>query len=57
MILKNRLFLILKPYMIILDIDVLKIRRLLNIRYMFEQLDLYLDSKDIGVCWYGMRKN
>lgn len=23
---------------------------------MFEQLDLYLASKDIGVCWYGMGK-
>ena len=29
-ILKNRLFLILKGYMIILDIDVLKSRRILN---------------------------
>lgn len=29
---------------------------LLNIGYMFEQLDLYLASKDIGVCWYGMGK-
>jgi len=27
---------------------------LLNIGYMFEQLDLYLSSIDIGVCWYGM---
>jgi len=27
---------------------------LLNIGYMFEQLDLYLANKDIGVCWYGM---
>lgn len=24
---------------------------LLNIGYMFEQLDLYLANKDIGVCW------
>lgn len=29
---------------------------LLNIGYMFEQLDLYLASRDIGVCWYGMGK-
>lgn len=29
---------------------------LLNLGYMFEQLDLYLASKDIGVCWYGMGK-
>ncbi len=29
---------------------------LLNVGYMFEQLDLYLASKDIGVCWYGMGK-
>ena len=29
---------------------------LLNIGYMFGQLDLYLASKDIGVCWYGMGK-
>lgn len=29
---------------------------LLNIGYMFEQLDLYLANKDIGVCWYGMGK-
>jgi hypothetical protein len=29
---------------------------LLNIGYMFEQLDLYLAFKDIGVCWYGMGK-
>lgn len=29
---------------------------LLNIGYMFEQLDLYLASKDIGACWYGMGK-
>lgn len=29
---------------------------LLNIGYMFEQLDLYLASKDIGICWYGMGK-
>ena len=29
---------------------------LLNIGYMFEQLDLYLASKNIGVCWYGMGK-
>jgi hypothetical protein len=27
---------------------------LTNIGYMFEQLDLYLASKNIGVCWYGM---
>lgn len=29
---------------------------LLNIGYMFEQLDLYLASRNIGVCWYGMGK-
>lgn len=29
---------------------------LLNIGYTFEQLDLYLASKNIGVCWYGMGK-
>lgn len=29
---------------------------LINIGYMFEQLDLYLASKNIGVCWYGMGK-
>ncbi|MHC1682979.1 MAG: nitroreductase family protein [Clostridiaceae bacterium] len=29
---------------------------LLNLGYIFEQLDLYLASKDIGVCWYGMGK-
>jgi hypothetical protein len=29
---------------------------LLNIGYMFEQLDLYLASKNIGACWYGMGK-
>jgi nitroreductase len=29
---------------------------LLNIGYIFEQLDLYLASKNIGVCWYGMGK-
>ena len=29
---------------------------LLHIGYMFEQLDLYLASKNIGVCWYGMGK-
>ncbi len=29
---------------------------LLNIGYMFEQLDLYLASKNIGVCWYGMAR-
>ncbi|WP_297421838.1 nitroreductase family protein [Clostridium sp.] len=29
---------------------------LLNIGYMFEQLDLYLALKNIGVCWYGMGK-
>lgn len=33
-----------------------KTNYLLNIGYMFEQLDLYLSSKDIGVCWYGMGK-
>ncbi|MBU3136775.1 nitroreductase [Clostridium gasigenes] len=33
-----------------------KANYLLNIGYMFEQLDLYLASKDIGVCWYGMGK-
>lgn len=29
---------------------------LLNIGYTFEQLDLYLASMNIGVCWYGMGK-
>ena len=29
---------------------------LLNVGYMFEQLDLYLASRNIGVCWYGMGK-
>jgi len=29
---------------------------LLNVGYMFEQLDLYLASINIGVCWYGMGK-
>ncbi|WP_242854445.1 nitroreductase family protein [Oxobacter pfennigii] len=29
---------------------------MLNIGFIFEQLDLYLASKDIGVCWYGMGK-
>ncbi len=29
---------------------------LMNIGYMFEKLDLYLASKNIGVCWYGMGK-
>lgn len=29
---------------------------LLNVGYMFEQLDLYLASKNIGVCWYGVGK-
>lgn len=33
-----------------------KVNYLLNLGYMFEQLDLYLASKDIGVCWYGMGK-
>lgn len=33
-----------------------KPRYLQNIGYMFEQLDLYLASKNIGVCWYGMGK-
>lgn len=33
-----------------------KVNYLLSIGYMFEQLDLYLASKDIGVCWYGMGK-
>jgi len=33
-----------------------KANYLLNLGYMFEQLDLYLASKDIGVCWYGMGK-
>ena len=28
----------------------------MNVGYMFAQLDLYLASKDIGVCWYGMGK-
>jgi nitroreductase len=34
----------------------IKDKFLLNIGYMFEQLDLYLANKDIGVCWYGMGK-
>lgn len=29
---------------------------LLNVGYIFEQLDLYLASEDIGVCWYGFGK-
>jgi len=29
---------------------------LVNICYMFKELDLYLASKNIGVCWYGMGK-
>ncbi|MGL5085196.1 MAG: nitroreductase family protein [Clostridium sp.] len=29
---------------------------LLNVGYSFQQLDLYLASKDIGVCWYGVGK-
>ena len=29
---------------------------LLNVGYVFGQLDLYLASKDIGACWYGMGK-
>ena len=29
---------------------------LLNVGYMFEQLDLYLASINIGVCWYGFGK-
>lgn len=29
---------------------------LLNIGYLGEQLDLWLASKNIGVCWYGMGK-
>lgn len=29
---------------------------LLNIGYMYEQLDLHLASKEIGACWYGMGK-
>jgi len=29
---------------------------LLNIGYMFEQLDLYLASLNIGACWYGWGK-
>jgi hypothetical protein len=29
---------------------------LLNVGYMFEQLDLYLASMNIGVCWYGFGK-
>lgn len=27
-----------------------------NVGYMFEQLDLYLASINIGTCWYGMGK-
>lgn len=27
-----------------------------NVGYLFEQLDLYLASQNIGVCWYGMGK-
>lgn len=34
----------------------IKDKFLLNIGYMFEQLDLYLANKNIGVCWYGMGK-
>ena len=29
---------------------------LLNAGYMLEQMDLYLESKGIGVCWYGFGK-
>lgn len=29
---------------------------LLNVGYVFEQLDFYLCSLDIGTCWYGMGK-
>jgi len=29
---------------------------LLNVGYMFEQLDLWMASKGIGVCWYGVGK-
>ncbi len=29
---------------------------MMNVGYMFEQLDLALMSHDIGVCWYGMGK-
>lgn len=29
---------------------------LLNAGYLLEQMDLYLASLDIGVCWYGMAK-
>ena len=29
---------------------------LLNVGYLFEQLDLFLASIDIGVCWYGLGK-
>jgi hypothetical protein len=29
---------------------------LYNIGYLFEQLDLWLASRNIGVCWYGMGK-
>lgn len=29
---------------------------LLNAGYMMEQMDLYLESKGIGVCWYGFGK-
>ena len=34
----------------------LKESALLNIGYMLEQLDLYLASINIGVCWYGKGK-
>lgn len=29
---------------------------LLNAGYMLEQMDLYLNSRDIGVCWYGLAR-
>ncbi|MEA4816665.1 MAG: nitroreductase family protein [Lachnospiraceae bacterium] len=29
---------------------------LLNAGYMLEQMDLFLASRDIGVCWYGLAK-
>ncbi len=29
---------------------------LLNAGYLLEQMDLYLNARDIGVCWYGLAK-
>ena len=29
---------------------------LINAGYMLEQMDLYLESRDIGVCWYGLAR-